>query len=1282
MRIPITFGRATIATVVLTFISIVSLKAQVVTNKAELSKAHDSFSRRATSSYQRALLLSAQKNWPLAIHGKHGKYAILTGVDANNHPEYKVVDNLTSAQTTSTTALWQGGSLGLNLTGNATNMKGRLAIWDGGAVRGTHVELAGRVTQVDGWTQLLDHATHVSGTMIATGINPNAKGMAYQAPDLQAYYYGGNPGTAYTSDLAGMALAAPTLYLSNHSYGILSGWNYNTDNDHWEWYGNVGDTTDYEFGYYGQDCASRDTIAYNAPYYLMVQAAGNSRGETGPAVDSPYYYYNNAGDYVEGTRNSTISSNAWFQTIPDYGNAKNVITIGAIEPIPTGYTQPSDVVMTYFSSWGPTTDGRIKPDIVADGDGVLSSIAVSDYSYDTYAGTSMATPNVTGSLFLLQQYYTSKHHDTAMRSSTLKALAIQTADEAGTSPGPDYFYGWGLLNTKNAAAAITASLTDTTQEILEKVMVQGSSDTLRFPVIASGKGKLMATIAWIDPAGKVYTGNLFNPAPELVNDLDLRIIKVGSSVTFEPWVLNPASPAAAATKGDNILDNVERVEADSVVPGATYIIQVTHKGTLVNNQQAVSIIISGIGGSAFCASAPTSSSGTKIDSLSISNVQNKNVAGCTTYSDFTGLKVNLQGNQKVPLYVSLGSCDATTNPRVVKVYIDYKNDGTFTDPGDLVATSPVLPGGTASWSTTFTTPGNLVVGNTTRMRIVAEETSDTALVKPCGLYGNGETQDYAVVIQQPANDLGLVTLEDPLSPTCADSTQIVVVSVHNYGTATQSNFPVSATISGSTSATLTTTYPGTVASGSSVDVVIGTFTTTPGSSYTIRPSVNLNGDQDSANNANSYNVTISASPSNPTGGTATQCGTNTVVLNVTKADSLQTYLWYTTATGGTPIAQGYSATTSTVSSTGTYYVTSGGSGSIAPLNKNTLGGQGGYNAYDGNFVSYHAAVPVTLESVRLYTRYGGPVAFIVADVDQSSISNGSFSYVPYTTTTINTYASSPNPIAPTSLPLTTAQPYDPADSGAVYYLNMSLPAGSHQIIIESLDSATIFRNDAIATNPYPIGDTNLFAWTGNSAGETSTGPGTVYGEYYYFFYDAKIKTVDCTASGARTAVTMTTEPGVTITQSGDSLFSSSPVNNQWYFKGIAVSGATGPIFSPATSGTAYTIVTNDTTGCTQQSNTINFVLTAVDTVAAPKGLVVSPNPTTGVVNISFTVTTDDDLSFEVFNILGDRLIKQEEGKYIGSYSGQLNLSGYADGVYLLKITHGGNVTLKKILVQH
>ena len=1272
MRSHITFGIATVISVS-TLLSIHPAQAQTVTNTTELAKTVSLFQTRDNLSYNKALSMASQKHWPLTIQGKHGKYAVLAGVTPLGFPIYKTVNNLTSAQTVGTNNLWPGGSTGLNLSGNSTNMKGKIAIWDGGAVRATHVELNGRVIQRDGTTTLDDHATHVSGTLIGTGVNPNAKGMAFQAQLLNAY--------DFNNDLSEMTSAASGLYVSNHSYGISAGW-YPSDTT-WYWYGYPGDTTDYNFGYYDDNAQGCDSIVYNAPYYIPIFAAGNERGENGPSVGASYLGYNSAGNLVRLLRSSTLSSNLYYTTIPDYGNAKDIITVGAVNPIPTGYTGPGDVVMSSFSSWGPTRDGRIKPDVVADGVGVFSSISTSDYAYDTYDGTSMATPNTTGTLFLLQEYYSNKaHKDTAMHASTLKALVIHTADEAGTAPGPDYFYGWGLLDAKKAAGVITSSITDSTQLILEKTLINTTADTFSIPVIASGKGPLLATIAWTDPPATVNTfpSDRFGTEVKLINDLDLRIIK-GSS-TYEPWVLNPSNPSAAATKGDNTLDNVEKVELDSVEPGATYTIRVTHKSTLARGSQAFALVLSGVGGKGYCASAPTSSAGTKIDSVSISSVHNANVSGCTTYSDFTNLIANLQGGQTVPFSVYLGNCDGSSAARVVKVYIDYNNDGTF-DQSELAATSPVLASAlTATYTGSFTTPASVTVGTTTRMRIVAEETIDTAAVTPCGSYGKGETQDYTVQFVQPANDMSLVTLADPLNNACGDSTQIVVVAVKNTGTATQSKFPVTATVmNGATVVTtLTATYPDTISAGQVNTFNLGSFNSLPGTTYTITASVNLSGDQDTANNHGTYTVSINNSAAAPTG-TATICGSGTATLKVTNTDSSNTYLWYTTATGGSPVAQGYTTSTTTIPSNNTYYVTTGGSSTVGPATKATLG-TGGYNVYYSNYVTYTASVNMILESARLYTRYPGPISFVVADV--SDVTSTGYSYLPYTTTTIPVYATSPNPQTPVYNSSTgwTTQTDDPSDTGAVFYLNIPLPAGTHQIIIESLDSATIFRNSGIASNPYPIGSSNQFAWTGNSAGAGVTGDATLYEQYYYFFYNAKVKTADCAYEGARVPVTITSAPAITITQYGDSLISSAASGNQWYENSLAINGATNNVFQPSLAGEYYTEVSDATTGCQLISNTINYVLTAVDSVSAPKGLLVTPNPTTGVVNVSFTFSTSADLTLAVYDILGEQVSKSVTNNFIGAYSGQINLAGNADGVYLLKITHGSYTTVKKILLEH
>ena len=62
-------------------------------------------------------------------------------------------------------------------------------------------------------------------------------------------------------------------------------------------------------------------------------------------------------------------------------------------------------------------------------------------------------------------------------------------------------------------------------------------------------------IVWNDPAGEVIEEDLNNPTPALVNDLDLRV--TSESETFFPWKLSLDDVSAAATKGDNSVDNVE-----------------------------------------------------------------------------------------------------------------------------------------------------------------------------------------------------------------------------------------------------------------------------------------------------------------------------------------------------------------------------------------------------------------------------------------------------------------------------------------------------------------------------------------------------------------------------------------------------------------------------------------------------------------------------------------------------------------------------------------------------
>ena len=213
------------------------------------------------------------------------------------------------------------------------------------------------------------------------------------------------------------------------------------------------------------------------------------------------------------------------------------------------------------------------------------------------SGTSMATPNVSGSLILLQQHYNDLNGE-YMLASTLRALALHTADEAGFAPGPDYRFGWGLMNTQRAAQLISQ---DTNQSMIITDTLE-ANDVYTYTFKADGTQDIFATIAWTDPAGAPLPGGNEDVAtPSLMNDLDLRISNDGG-VTFLPWILDVASPTTAATTGDNVVDNVEKIEITAPEPGE-YVLRVSHKGQfLTNDTQVFSLILEGVSSEDFIVS--------------------------------------------------------------------------------------------------------------------------------------------------------------------------------------------------------------------------------------------------------------------------------------------------------------------------------------------------------------------------------------------------------------------------------------------------------------------------------------------------------------------------------------------------------------------------------------------------------------------------------------------------------------------------------------------------------
>jgi len=557
--------------------SIVASAAEIPeTAQANLEELAANLRVRSRAARTEARALALRQGWPLRQMLPDGRVFALMAL-RGGRPLYYTTCNALAADTVGTDELWPGGSTGLNLTGADI----RLGIWDEAAVRCTHQELSGRVTQRDGAMSLSSHATHVAGTMIASGVKPAAKGMSFAAT-LDAY--------DWDDDDAEMAAAAASgLCFSNHSYSYIHGWYYNFFGDNrWAWFGDpaISPTEDYTFGFYDETAALWDNIAFNAPHYLIVRAAGNDRSDTGPAPGTEHWVFENGRWVLSTATRDPDGGITGYDTIGDAGVAKNILTIGAVNDIVGGYTAPGDVVMTSFSSWGPTDDGRIKPDLVANGTALYSCVATNNTAYASYSGTSMATPNTTGTLGLLLQHYLNVRRATP-RAATMKALVIHTANEAGTSPGPDYRFGWGLLNAVGAAQVITSNAAN--QAIIrEEVLPQGGTFMATF--VATGTEPFKVTIAWTDPPGTPPPPSVDPPTQILVNDLDLRVERDGT--IYYPWVLDPSTPAAAATTGDNNRDNVEQVLITTPTAGR-YTVTVSHKGTLRYGTQAFSLIATG-----------------------------------------------------------------------------------------------------------------------------------------------------------------------------------------------------------------------------------------------------------------------------------------------------------------------------------------------------------------------------------------------------------------------------------------------------------------------------------------------------------------------------------------------------------------------------------------------------------------------------------------------------------------------------------------------------------------
>jgi Subtilase family len=322
---------------------------------------------------------------------------------------------------------------------------------------------------------------------------------------------------------------------------------------------------------YSQSARDVDAFVYDHPDMLVVFNTGNYGANATPPP-------------------STLSAP---------GCAKNTLQVGGTRTL----QRPEDDTIALYSLVGPTRDGRLKPDVVGpaqviagDSDG---NVGTHNCDLSNQSGTSWASPTIAGAAALVRQYYTDGFYPSGAATAADRfmpsAALLKATIIAAARPVP--YISTPTGGFLNAAPAPNATQGFGFPVLGDVLYFPGNAARLRVADVASGLAQgetastaiavragtpLKVVLVWTDPPGVVRGTS--DPTPELVNDLDLRVVDAAGHAIVGNDALHPGQP-----------DRLNNVEVVSIAnpPAGNYAVSVSANRIGSGAPQNYALVISG-----------------------------------------------------------------------------------------------------------------------------------------------------------------------------------------------------------------------------------------------------------------------------------------------------------------------------------------------------------------------------------------------------------------------------------------------------------------------------------------------------------------------------------------------------------------------------------------------------------------------------------------------------------------------------------------------------------------